>query len=57
MIEYETGVIIKLTAGKFFGTELVVVEDPNNILGVDHKVGKPEPLYDSLSPLNKCRKE
>lgn len=56
MIERETGVVIKLTAGEFFGTKLEVVEDPNNILGENHKVGQPEHLYDSLSPLNKCKK-
>jgi hypothetical protein len=53
MIENQTGVVVKITANTFFGCKLEVVEDPNNILGDDHKVGNCPPLYDSLSPLNK----
>jgi len=57
MIEYETGVIVKLTANTFFGCTLEVVEDPKNILGEGWVVGEPEHLYDSLSPLNPCRRK
>ena len=52
MMEDVTGVVVKITANKVFGTTLEIVEDPNNILGNDHVVGDCPSLYDSLSPLN-----